>query len=83
MVSIKPTLATMKKDRNFFSQLYLIFKLNIFVDFIPFSITGPVCNLLFHTFLYIPKIHQSALAIDMLQLNGWEALLLQLFFNIF
>ena len=29
---------------------------------------------------YIPKIHKTALAIGMWQLNGWEALLLQFIF---
>ena len=60
---IEPTMAIMKKDGIFFS---FIMYLNIFVNFTPFSIAGPVIYYLYVAIItYIPKIHQIALAIGM------------------
>ena len=61
-----------EKESHFFSQFYL-FKLSILVNFTQFSITGPVTYYFIHCYIityitritYIPKIHQTTLAIGM------------------
>ena len=71
--------------KNIFFFLSFILYSNIFVDLKTIQYYK-ICNLLlFYIAIisYILQIHQIALTIDMCQENGWEALLLQLFFRIF
>ena len=49
--SVKPTLAIMKKNHKFFLSFTLY--INIFVNFAPFSITGPVTYYFIHHYNHL------------------------------
>ena len=74
----------MKKDRNFFLSFFLY--LNIFVNFETIQYYN-TCNLLFYFVHRYNQLHSSdspnSTYNDLCQVNGWEALSLQLLFEIF